>query len=189
MKMSIVAMLLAGAAAPAWTQTPATPPAVTPAKPDAEAVAAAMKFLDAQHFEQQLLDSTEMFTEAFMAAAIQRQMEQKPDEPAPEAFLKDLRGVVRDHSVSAMKSNMADLKRQTAEIYARHLTTAELNRIAELSADPAMQKLQEQEKLIQPQLVMMGMQLMKKYEPALKAKVDAVIEKHLNELGGGSSES
>jgi len=161
---------LMAASAPAGLPPAATAPAVQPAPIDSARIAEALRLLDAQGFEQQVLDSSQMALEV-MLAAMTEQIQKQTSAPVQEDFLEKLRQTMRDHSSATMRAGMNSMKREAGEIYAQEFSREELVRLRELAADPVMVKARARSKVIDPKLMMIGVRRMREAQPELEARI------------------
>lgn len=181
-------MLIAFAAAllaPAAPAVSAPPAASSSAAVDPAAIAEAMRLLDQEGFEDQVLQSSEMTLDlllASMASDIQR----RSGEPVPEDLFKELEQTIRDHASSTLRANMNEMKQQAAVVYAQEFTREELVRLRELSSDPVMVKARERNKVIQPKLMALGAHTMRGSQEELEAKIERIVSEFLARQEGNS---
>ena len=126
--------------------------------------------------------------EASIALIVDRLHEQTGSE-VPADFMSSLTQLMRDHVSSTMRAKMPEMKRRAAEIYAREFTRDELARMRLLSADPVMVKFRQKGKTIDPQLMMIGINVMRESEPEFRAKVGRLVEDYLSKIGKSGSTS
>ena len=157
---------------------PAPPSSVVSPKPvqklDPETIAEATRLLDAEGFEQELIRSSELAVDTMSVGMVER-MQKASDEQIPADFIAQLKQAMHDHAVTTMRANLASIKRQAAEIYAKEFTKAELTHMRELATDPVMVKARERRKLIEPQLMMIGIRTMRASQPELEAKIKRLV--------------
>ena len=161
---------------------PAPPSSVASPKPvqklDPETIAEATRLLDAEGFEQELIRSSELAVDTMSVGMVER-MQKASDEQIPADFIAQLKQAMHDHAVTTMRANLASIKRQAAEIYAKEFTKAELTHMRELATDPVMVKARERRKVIEPQLMMIGIRTMRASQPELEAKIKRLVADYL----------
>lgn len=180
-----LAVALAVQAAPA--PSPA-PPESSVRAADPATIAEAVRLLDAEGFEQELLRSASTATE-MMVASMASSLQKQTGQPLPEDFLKELRQIFLDHSASILRTKMADLKQQAAAIYAQEFTREELFRLRQLSSDPVMVKARQRRKVIDPKLMALGVQTMRAAQPELDAKLERFVSDYFARKSRGADQS
>jgi hypothetical protein len=183
MKAVVFALSLA-VSAQALATDPVSPTssALQASKPDAIAIDAALRMLEAQEFDLQVINTIEVMVEGMMAAQIE-QLQNNSEEPIPAELLTSFRRTMRDHASGTMKAKMPDMMRQTAEIYAREFTVAELQRLAEIAADPVSVKTRAKGQALSSQLMMVGMNAMRESQDELKVKIEQMVHDYLEKAG------
>ena len=179
MKPVFLAIALAISGAPAWA---AEAPRTTVRAADPAAIDAAVRMLEAQDFEAQVVGTTDVMIEGMVAAQIE-QLQKASEEELPAELLTSFRDTMRDHATGTMKAKMPTIKRQSAEIYAREFTVAELQRMAEIAADPVMVKSRAKGQALSSQLMMVGMNAMRESQEELKQKLEQVVADYLKKAG------
>jgi hypothetical protein len=174
MFIAVVAAFLAFAPAAAV----AAPPGTVEAPADGAALAEALRFLEQEGFEEEVIRSSEN-TLNLMLAAFTSQIQKNAEEPVPEDLLETLRQTMRDHSSATIRANLPAIKQQAAAIYAQEFTREELVRLRELSKDPVMVKARERGKVMGPKLMALGAYMMKQSEPELETKIQRVINDYV----------
>jgi hypothetical protein len=184
MLLAIAAALLApdagqpAAASPQSAQRPADP----------AALAEAIRYLDGEEFDSEVLRSAEMNLELQMQTTFD-EIRKRSDEDVPEDLLEQLRSLTQEHVRTTLQTEMASIKRQAALIYAAHFTAAELVRLREISADPVMIKARKQNKSIEPQLIALGVRVMEPYEEDLQAKILRLVTDYFTAKQSGENKS
>ena len=178
--MFYLAFLAAAAAASGSAPTPAPTPVVSvqAARPDPAAVAEATRMLDEQQFEENLIRSTNLMMGVSLASMVE-QLNKQFGKDLPQDLVDQLRTMIQDHAMATIRGHMAELKRQAAEIYAREFTAAELVHLRELNADPVAVKARQRSAVMQPQLIKIGVDVMRSAEPELDAKIEKMVEDYL----------
>lgn len=177
MVAALLALLIA--AAPAVAAPPSAASPVPAAAIDPARLAEAIRLLDAEGFEEEVLNSSEMTLEV-MLAAMTEQIQNRTSEPVPEDFLNKLRHEMRAHSNATLRANMAAMKREAGEIYAREFSREELVRLRELAAEPVMVKARARNKVIGPKLMMIGVRMMREAQPELDARIQRLVAEYLD---------
>lgn len=173
--------LLAGAcAALFWAASVQAAPAAPPS--DAARVAAAERLLDAMHFDTQI-DRTMDAVITEVQKNIETSLTAKLDEPAPE-LIKELREIAADHMRTTMRSHLANLRRGTALIYARHFTVAELERLTTLQSDPALVKMQSELPQIAAESMALSRAVAESGQADLQARIKDAVERYVAAKGG-----
>jgi len=182
MKLALLALSLAGMV-PAQGLAAEIPAAAVPTPAvDPAAVDAAIRMLEAQDFEAQVLGTTDVMVEGMLAAQIE-QLQKSVDEPIPEELLASFRETMRSHASGTMKAKMPSIKRQAAEIYAREFTVAELVRMAEIAGDPVMVKTRAKGQALSAQLMLVGMNAMRESQDELKRKLEQIVHDFVEKAG------
>ena len=182
MRFAIVAVLVLGLCAlPAVAEKP-EPPQAAVRVIDPAAVNEAIKMLDAGDFEQQILMSTDVAVEGMLAIQIER-LQKEAEEPLPDDLIASFRKTLLDHARSTLKRRMPQIKRQSAEIYAREFTVEELRRLREISDDPVMVKSRAKGQALSAQLMMVGVQAMRDSEGELKRKIEQLVQDYVKKAG------
>ena len=114
---------------------------VQAATPDPQRVAAATRLLDAMHYED-LLDRTVSAMIADQQKSFPERLEAEVGEPLPDDLKAQVFDVIASSIRKAMRDSHDELRRGAALIYASHFTTAELDHLTRIQADPMMVKLQ-----------------------------------------------
>jgi predicted N-acetyltransferase YhbS len=164
------------AAAPAAAVPAAPSAAVAPA--DAGRMAEAVRMLDAQGFEEQTREASELTMEALLVGITEMVQKQMNGE-APAELLATLKQTIRNHNSAMMSANMTALKQQAAALYAAEFTADELARVRGLLLDPVLVKMREREKRIAPKLMMLGMEQARNAQPELDAKLKRAVEDYV----------
>lgn len=181
-----VAFLVAIAPAPAQAAMSQAP--VNAAQHDSPAMVEALGMLDDEGFEEETLRTAEMTMELVLGTMLEK-IQSMSTEEIPEEFIKELRETMRDHQQQTLRANMPSIKRQAAAIYAKEFSREELARLRELGRDPVMAKARARGKVINPQLMLIGVREMKAAEPELEAKVQGLVSKHMAKKSKGSDQS
>ena len=180
------AFLAALVAAPAPT-APAPAPMIK-AQPDTATVNEAVGLLTDQGFEEETMRAAEMTLELMLGTIVEK-LRQASAEEIPDDFVKQLRELLHDHQKQALKGNMASIKRQAATIYAKEFSRDELVHLRELSKDPVMVKARERNKVIMPQLMVLGAREMKATESDLEAKIQRLVSEYRAKEAKGADRS
>lgn len=181
MMVLIVALALL---APAPAAVPPAPPVATTATAaiSEAAIGEALKMLDAEEFERQLIEQTDVVVEGMLALQVE-QMRKRSEQPIPDKLIAALSQALRDHARDTYKANMPALKRQAAEIYAREFTIEELQRLRVIAGDPVIAKQRARGQALNAQLMMIGVNVMRETEDELEAKIEQVVRNYLKESG------
>lgn len=157
LKMLMAAALLAGAAPrtePATTPpAPPAPPAPAPAL-DHEAIAEARTLLRASGFETQFEEATNRIAEDTFATMM-RELETRYGEPVPAELRTRLHSVMMENIANILADLRPTALEDSARVYARHFTAAEIRELRQLQTHPVMIKVQR----IAPQLTSDLMQI------------------------------
>lgn len=145
---------------------------------DAGIVEEAALLLEEEGFEEQLLRSTALNVEA-MVAVMASNIQKQTGEALPKDFLEQLRTLLLDHTESTIRANMRSIKDQAAAIYAQEFTRDELVRLRRIAGDPVMVKARERMKVMEPKLMVLGLQVMREAEADLEAKVIRLVTEFL----------
>lgn len=182
MRFAIIAVPVLGLCAlPAVAEKPEPPKAAVQAV-DPAAVDEAIKMLESGDFEQQILMSTDVAVEGMLAVQIER-VQKEANEPLPDDLVTSFRKTLLDHARSTLKARMPQIKRQSAEIYAREFTVEELRRLREISADPVMVKSRAKGQALSAQLMMVGVRAMRESEGELKQKIEQLVQDYVKKAG------
>jgi hypothetical protein len=173
-------LLLAPGAPPAAAQPAVVKSATQEADP--AAVAEALRMLEANQFEKDLLDSTDLMVEGMFAVQIE-QLQKKSEEPVPDDLIAAVRQTLRDHARGTMIRRMPEIKRQAADIYAREFTAEELRRLREIAADPVMAKQRAKGQTLNAQLMLVGVTVMRDSEAELEQKLEETLQDYLKKAG------
>lgn len=161
-------------------------PAAT--KPDLATVAEAVRLLDTDGFDEDAVRSTELITGVQLAAMVD-QLQKQFGDTVPADFVDQLRTTVHDHVLGTFKAHLAEMKQQAAEIYAQQFTKAELVHLRELHADPVAVKARERARVMQPQLMKIGVTTMQAAEPELDARIKRLVSDYLAAHGKSPASS
>lgn len=175
MRCLILALLLA--IAPTGPAIAAPQGAADPAR-----IAEAMRLLDAENFESATMHSVDVGTEA-MLGVLTEQLKKQFGEALPDDFVRKMRDTMRSHAEQTMREKLPEVKRRTAELYAREFTVAELGRLREIAADPVIVKSRKWAHEVQPTLVMLGIDAMRETQAELDAKLKRLVEDYVKSLG------
>jgi hypothetical protein len=166
------------AAGSALTAAPAqSAPVHSPAqvsKPNDAVVAAAIRLLDADHFDEEMVRATDLMMGVSIAAMVKQLRDQFGDK-LPEDLLDEVKTTVHDHAMATVRAALPSMKRNAAEIYAEQFSEAELDRLRELHSDPVAIKARERGKDMQPKLMRLGVQMMQDAQPDLDARIKRMI--------------
>ena len=182
MTIAVLAALLLTVAENPPTAAGTSPTTSTVAVIEPGAVEEAMRMLEADDFEKQVLTSTDVMVEGMLAVQMER-LQKASDEPVPEDLLTSFREAMRAHSTETMKQKMPQIKRQAAEIYAREFTVAELRRLREISQDPVMVKSRLKSQTLTAQLMLVGVGAMRDSEAELERKIEQIVEDYVKKAG------
>jgi len=142
----------------------------------------ALKMLDADDFDTQLIEQTDVIVEGMLALEIE-QLRKQSDQPIPQKLVAVLSQALRDHARDTYKANLPTIRRQAAEIYAREFTVEELQRLREIAGDPAIAKQRAKGQKLNAQLMMLGVNVMRESEGELERKIEQVVVDYLKEEG------
>ena len=149
----------------------------------------ALGLLDDEGFENEMLRTSEMTMELFLGGVISKFQELDTEQEVPEDFVQELRQVLRDHQQGALKRLLPSIKQQAAAIYAKEFSQEELARVRQLGKDPVMVKMRERNKVIAPQLLVLGAREMQATEPELEAKIKRLVSEHMAKKSNSDHQS
>lgn len=166
------------AAGSALTAAPAqSAPAHSPArasKPNEPVVAAAIRLLDADRFDEEMVRATDLMMGVSIASMVKQLRNQFGDQ-LPEDLLEEVKTTVHDHAMATVRAALPGMKRSAAAIYAEQFTEAELDRLRELHSDPVAVKARERAKVMEPKLMRLGVQMMQDAQPDLDARIKRMV--------------
>lgn len=157
-------------------------------QPDPATVAEAMRYLDAGQFDANAMRVTELMMGA-STAAMEDSLHKQFGENVPEELINQVKTALHDHAMQTMKANLVNIKRQTAVIYATEFTRAELVRLRELQLDPVAVKARELAPVMQPKLMMIGINAMRASQPELDARIKGIVRAYVEAHGGATNKS
>ena len=173
-----LALIAAALAAPALAQpgqTPA-PPVIMPTAPlDAEAVAAARELLVAVNFDTRLEETARLNTQATFGTFL-RAMEEQQGSEFPEGLELQLRGILADHLEEALAEVLETALDESAQIYARYFTAAEIRELQRLQSHPVMVKYQRIAPAFMTELSQVGLPAMARRMPELEQRMRDAVE-------------
>jgi hypothetical protein len=185
----MIAIFLASLATTAAVAPPAAAPAaVQSVTTDPETIAEALKFLEAEGFEEEITSASELSLEAAMVP-MTAQIQQLTGGQAPNELIEEMRKVMREHSRSTLSANMQQIKLAAAQMYAEQFTRAELAHMRVLVSDPVMVKARARNKVIGPKMMMLGMKTMRAAQPDLEAKLKQLVTTYVEKHGNGANPS
>ena len=156
--------------------------AVQQSAPDPARVAEAIRLLDAENFEATTMHSVDVSTEG-MLAVVTEQLKKRFGDTLPADFVKKMRDTMRSHTEETIREKLPEVKRQTAELYARDFSVAELVRLREIAADPVMAKSRKWSRDVQPTMMLLGINAMRDKQAELDAKLKKLVEDYVKGLG------
>lgn len=166
----------------------AAPPSTPAPKPDEATVAEAVRLLDADGFDESIMRSTEL-TVGMSTAGMTAQLQKQFGDALPSDLMDQVRSTMHDHAMTTMRSHLAEVKRQVAEIYAQEFTRAELIHLRELHSDPVAVKARARDKAMEPKLMLIGVRTMQAAEPELDARIKRLVEEYFAAHGKSSTGS
>jgi hypothetical protein len=173
---SVLAAFALVAAVPVAAAPPsAPPPAANPADP--AALAAAERLMDAMNYDKlmdQMMDAMIAQAKQSMPAQLE-EMATQSDAKLPPEFKEKLIALVMDSLGRMTKENKVALRRETALIYARHFTVAEIDRLTELQKDPVMLKMQTEMPAIMAESVAMSQTVMAEEMPRMMEELKKMV--------------
>ncbi len=175
MRCLILALLFT--LAPAGTVQAEAQGAADPAR-----VAEAIRLLDAENFESATMHSVDVGTEA-MLGVITEQLKKQFGDTLPDDFIGKMRDTMRSHAEETMREKLPDVKRRTAELYAKEFTLVELARLREIAADPVIVKSRKWSREVEPTMVMLGIDAMRATQDDLDAKLKRLVADYVKSLG------
>lgn len=190
MKSIFIAFALAAATAPA---TAAQNPSANPAAPapNPAALAAAERLMEAMNYDKlmdQMMDAMVGQFRQSMPAQIDKITEkmerQLPDEL--KAKLIDIAITSMDRSI---RENKATFRRETALIYARHFTVAEIERLTEIQREPVMVKMLAEMPQIMAESMAMTQAAMADEMPKMLEEVKRTVSDYLEAHPGIKTDS
>jgi len=155
-------------------------------KPAGAVVKAALRLLDADHFDEEMLRATDLMM-GVSIAAMTKQLRSQFGDKLPEDLLEEVKTAVHDHAMATVRASLPDMKRQAAEIYAEQFSAAELERLRELHTDPVAIKARERAKDMQPKLMRLGVKMMQDAQPELDARIKRMIGDYVAKQGADPS--
>jgi len=99
-----------------------------------------------------------------------------------EALIKNLRFAMIEELGLVMEEYTKKTRIEAAFIYAKYYEPQELDRLAEIYTDPVMQKSIEIGPKIQVELVSLGMETMREYQPQVEQRMKDVVEQYLAQI-------
>jgi hypothetical protein len=188
MRLSIIAAMVLAAGSQALAPARAVPPTAEASKPDEATVAEAVRLLDVDGFDDDMMHSTDLVMGVSLAAMVD-QMHKQYGDALPADFMDQLRRTIHDHAMATMRTHLPDVKRQIAEMYAQEFTRDELIHLRQLHEDPVAIKARQRAKEMQPKLLMIGVRTMQAAQPELDAEIKRMVSDYIATHGksGGSS--
>ena len=154
-----------------------TEPKVKAGSTDPARMAAAEKLLDVIHYDAQV-DRTMEAVLAEIKKQLANELNAQFDEPLPANVIAQLQDVASRHFRKAVADHRAQLRRATIVMYMNHFTTAELQRMAEIQADPVMIKVQQEMPAIAAESMTLGRGLVQDEMPKIREEAKAVLEQY-----------
>ena len=145
---------------------------------DPARLAEAVRLLDAEGFEANVLRSSELELEAALAGMTE-QLQKMLGDAIPVNLLADMRQTMRDHSRTTLHARLPGMKLEAARLYSREFTREELVRLQQIGRDPVMIKARERNQVLAPQMMMIGIKAMREAQPELDAKIKRLVEDHM----------
>ena len=166
------------------TPAPAAPlPSTAEAVADPARMAAAARLMAAMHYDV-LIDRTMDSVIKQIQNDIPAQINADLDEQLPPDVVSKLQRLVDVHIRKAINDHRAELKRATQLIYCKHFTAAELDRLAQIEADPVMIRMQAEMPEIATESMKLGQAVVADEIPKVKEEAKAVILAYLSQKQG-----
>lgn len=144
----------------------ATPASAAPAV-DPATLAAARRLIAASDMENQL----RLVLPQIIDAAMKQARSTFKDDTLPKELDAKLQSLLRQHVTSIADVFGPDMQAKMAEVYARHFSTADLNHIADMLADPAMVRFREQTPATMQDIMPVIMEAMAPKQAAFRAEI------------------
>lgn len=160
--MKFIALAFALAAATPAVGAPPSAPAPVAAAADPAAVAAAERLMDAMNYDKLMDRAIDAMVEQ-MKQSLPEQLDKIAEQSQtelPADFKEKLIALTMDSLGRVTKGNRVALRHETALIYARHFSVAEIDRMTEIQKDPVMRKMQAELPQIMAESVAMSQNLM-----------------------------
>ncbi len=180
MKSVIFALSLV-IASPAVAEPSSPSPATSsPGVADPAALAAAERMMDAMNYDKLIDDMmTAMVAQARLSIPEQiEKMAEQAGEELPADFKERLVAIVVGSLERSTKGKTAELRRDTALIYARHFTAAEIDRMTELQKDPVMVKMQAKMPAIMAESMAMSQKTLAEEMPRMIEDVKQMVAEY-----------
>lgn len=166
----------------------AQPVAVAPPAPNqsvnAEAMAAALDLVDQNDVEKQMMATGMLVADAAMKSQLEAFRKQGIDLPAE--LVVQLRKLVLDDSTAMIGELAKTVRADTALVYARYFTAAELRELKVLQSHPVMRKVQALTPQMAVELSKIGMDKAAERQPDMQRKIQALVEKWMAEQKAGN---
>jgi hypothetical protein len=188
MKLTIIAAVMLASSSPALTAPPSVPAPAPAPKPDEATVAEAVRLLDLDGFDENMMHSTDLMMGVSLAAMID-QLQKQYGDALPADFIDQLKKTIHDHAMSTIRGHLSDMKRQIAEIYAEEFTRDELAHLRQLHEDPVAVKARDRAKDMQPKLLMIGVRTMQAAQPELDAEIKRMVSDYIAAHGKAAGSS
>lgn len=159
--------------------TSAAPPSAAAASAnDPQRLSAARKLLQVMNYDANIDRTVDTLIKQIQND-LPAQMETAFGQALPADVITRLQGVVEVHFRKAIADHREDLRRATLLIYAKHFTTAELSRLAEIQRDPVMAKYQQEMPEIAAESLKLGRALTGTEIPKIQEEAKAILEEYV----------
>lgn len=182
-------MMIAGLAA---ATAPENSLAIAPKAPveissvDPAAVDAALRLLDARNYDRQSLASALMLSN-IMISGLADGFQRQYGKPMPPDLLALLHKEFDRQLTSTLKVELPSIRRQCAEIYARHFTRAEIEHLIELEHDPVAVKAQAMGVQLSGEFAAVGVRAMRRHSAEIDGAVKSLVEEYLKSHKDGAA--
>ncbi|MEH6663177.1 MAG: DUF2059 domain-containing protein [Parasphingorhabdus sp.] len=145
------------------------------------ALAASYRLLDSTNYTEQVKANVYPMALTFFNEGLS-QTAKKAGIELDEALIKNLRSAMIEELDLVMEEYTKKTRIEAAFIYAKYYEPQELDRLAEIYTDPVMQKSIEIGPKIQVELVSLGMETMREYQPQIEQRMKDVVEQYLAQI-------
>tara|TARA_R110001606_G_scaffold191329_3_gene339253 strand:+ start:7932 stop:8516 length:585 start_codon:yes stop_codon:yes gene_type:complete len=145
------------------------------------ALAASYRLLDSTNYSEQLKASVFPMALTFFNEGLDR-AGKKAGIELDEALVENLRSAMVEELDLVIDEYTKKTRIEAAFVYAKYYEPRELDRLAEIYTDPVMQKTVEIGPKIQVELVSLGMDTMREYQPRIEQRMKEVVEQYLAQI-------
>lgn len=156
----------------------AAPPSAAASANEPQRLSAARKLMEVMNYDANIDRTVDTLIKQIQND-LPAQMETAFGQALPADVITRLQGVVEVHFRKAIADHRDDLRRATLLIYAKHFTTAELARLAEIQRDPVMAKYQQEMPEIAAESLKLGRALTGAEIPKIQEEAKAILEEYV----------